>query len=484
MHAYYYAYSSVRNLWDNQNEQKAQDTTMNITRRIKASLLSIPVLFSLTTLQGAAAPAYDAPATEENALALLKEYDPEGYYIVQTGIAAGESTLSFWLMSPQNLAPALDTAVHEEFHGYTHIKNGMSGRSGNRWVQIETIYLGKEKGDIIIDYQWADGTAYKTENFTKTIPENMRTFRYNTYVAENADPSANQVGIYGLINEYAAYHWGFYNQLALYPYYKANNVFSDFFNSCINDYQAYEEFRYWTLGLLNYEKTHAPEQYKVHMNNKAWCKAYYEITMRFRAAIDTFTKLCNETTVNDSWTTYPRRLADEKESRGINMLEAASSDPALKAIEDMIFINGGAVPPEEAPGSMYRLYNPNSGEHFYTAEVVERNALIIAGWRYEGVGWTAPEKSNTPVYRLYNKNAGDHHYTTDAHEREVLISVGWTDEKIGWYSDDSKGVPLYRQYNPNAKAGSHNYTTDKHENDTLVSFGWIEEGIGWYGINE
>ena len=134
------------------------------------------------------------------------------------------------------------------------------------------------------------------------------------------------------------------------------------------------------------------------------------------------------------------------------------------------------------PVSMHRLYNPYSGEHFYTGSTEEKDFLVKEGWKYEGIGWTAPEKSSTPVYRLYNKNAGDHHYTTDAHEREVLISVGWTDEKIGWYSDDSKGVPLYRQYNPNAKAGSHNYTTDKHENDTLVSLGWVEEGIGWYGV--
>ncbi|MBQ9278789.1 MAG: Ig-like domain-containing protein, partial [Lachnospiraceae bacterium] len=111
--------------------------------------------------------------------------------------------------------------------------------------------------------------------------------------------------------------------------------------------------------------------------------------------------------------------------------------------------------------NMFRLYNPNSGEHFYTANVTEKNNLVSFGWRYEGIGWKAPVKSNTPVYRLYNKNAGDHHYTMSASERDFLVSVGWKYEGIGWYSDDSKSVPLYRQYNPNAKAGSHNYTTSK-----------------------
>ena len=132
--------------------------------------------------------------------------------------------------------------------------------------------------------------------------------------------------------------------------------------------------------------------------------------------------------------------------------------------------------------AMYRLYNPNSGEHFYTADSNEANATIRAGWNYEGEGWTAPVSSNTPVYRLYNENAGDHHYTTSSNEKDTLVALGWKYEGIGWYSDDSKRVPLYRQYNPNAVAGSHNYTTDKAENDALVALGWQAEGVGWYGL--
>ncbi|WP_283170274.1 CHAP domain-containing protein [Curtanaerobium respiraculi] len=132
--------------------------------------------------------------------------------------------------------------------------------------------------------------------------------------------------------------------------------------------------------------------------------------------------------------------------------------------------------------SMYRLYNPNSGEHFYTSSTYERNHVRAAGWVYEGVGWTAPAKSTAPVYRLYNGNGGEHHYTMSIEERDSLVSVGWSDEGIGWYSDDDETTPLYRQYNPNAFANNHNYTTSVVERDKLVSLGWIPEGIGWYGI--
>ncbi|MDO4623513.1 MAG: hypothetical protein Q4B22_11240 [Eubacteriales bacterium] len=131
---------------------------------------------------------------------------------------------------------------------------------------------------------------------------------------------------------------------------------------------------------------------------------------------------------------------------------------------------------------MYRLYNPNSGEHFYTDDEEEKTHLEVVGWNYEGGGWAAPSHSDTPVYRLYNPNAGDHHYTMDAGEREYLVQAGWSYEGIGWYSTSKEGVPVYRAYNPNAKAGAHNYTTEKGEQEALIKAGWRDEGIGWYAI--
>jgi hypothetical protein len=138
--------------------------------------------------------------------------------------------------------------------------------------------------------------------------------------------------------------------------------------------------------------------------------------------------------------------------------------------------------------AMYRLYNPNSGEHFYTASASERDATAAAGWTYEGVGWYAPETSSQPVYRLYSGT--DHHYTMSVAEKDMLVKAGWTYEGVAFYSDESEGVALLRQYNPNVdptaatgNSGSHNYTASPAENDWLVSLGWLAEGVGWYGID-
>ena len=137
--------------------------------------------------------------------------------------------------------------------------------------------------------------------------------------------------------------------------------------------------------------------------------------------------------------------------------------------------------PQEATLIMYRLYNPNSGEHFYTSNKKEVKNVVAAGWKNEGLAWKAPEKSSTPVYRLYNPNAGDHHYTMSAKEKNNLVALGWNYEGIGWYSDDNKTAPLYRLYNPNAVAGSHHYTMSKAERSDLIKAGWKDEGIAWYG---
>lgn len=194
--------------------------------------------------------------------------------------------------------------------------------------------------------------------------------------------------------------------------------------------------------------------------------------------------LYNELTRNNNMAAIKGAVSDSKDLNGaaktaiktaLDAVSGMSADTAISTVVNMFA-------PATVEVAMFRLYNPNSGEHFYTGDVSEKEYLVSLGWKDEGIGWKAPQYSSVPVYRLYNQNAGEHHYTTSVSEKVYLTSQGWKDEGIGWYSDDAQGVPLYRQYNPNAFANNHNYTTDKAENDWLVSLGWQAEGIGWYGL--
>ena len=136
--------------------------------------------------------------------------------------------------------------------------------------------------------------------------------------------------------------------------------------------------------------------------------------------------------------------------------------------------------------AIYRLYNLNTGEHFYTASPGEAKALQAKAWRYEGTAWIAP-LTGTPVYRLFNPNAkgGDHYYTTSLAEGNALIKKGWRADNGGkpvFYSSTGKQVPVYVAFNPKASSGSHNYTTSSAETNSLTAQGWKYPSVAWYAV--
>lgn len=132
--------------------------------------------------------------------------------------------------------------------------------------------------------------------------------------------------------------------------------------------------------------------------------------------------------------------------------------------------------------NVFRLYNPNTGEHFYTTGMFERNSLIAEGWNNEGVGWGSPTTGDA-VYRLYNPNAkgGDHYYTVSSFEKDSLLKKGWRYEGIGWYSGGD--IDVYVAYNPNAQSGAHNYTIGSTEQNYLLDNGWKYGSTAWKSVS-
>ena len=131
---------------------------------------------------------------------------------------------------------------------------------------------------------------------------------------------------------------------------------------------------------------------------------------------------------------------------------------------------------------VYRMYNPRTGEHLYTADAHEVDVIYkTLGWGFEGVGWYTIN-SGTPVYRLYSPKFDNHLYTSDQNEMNVITS------KYGWVFDNVRnGVPqpvmysngdtiIYRLYNP-GQNDQHHLTTDKNEYDIIPKWGWRQEGV-------
>lgn len=127
------------------------------------------------------------------------------------------------------------------------------------------------------------------------------------------------------------------------------------------------------------------------------------------------------------------------------------------------------VPEDRA---VYRLYNPYSGEHFFTANPAEGDSLQALGWSYEGIAWKWAEGADLPVYRLYNSYTGEHFFTANAYEKNILTIHGWNDEGEAFPSGGS--TPVYRLYNE-----FHHYTSSLAERDKLVADGWKDEGVAW-----
>ncbi|MGV8956161.1 NlpC/P60 family protein [Lactococcus lactis] len=130
---------------------------------------------------------------------------------------------------------------------------------------------------------------------------------------------------------------------------------------------------------------------------------------------------------------------------------------------------------------IFRLYNPNAGQHHYTGVVYEAQSVQNAGWSYEGVAWVSPA-SGANVYRLYNKNSGEHFYTASSYEKDSLVKAGWRYENISWHSGGN--VPVYRLFNPKAKGNeeSHHYTLNTYERENLIKNGWKADGTVWYAL--
>lgn len=131
--------------------------------------------------------------------------------------------------------------------------------------------------------------------------------------------------------------------------------------------------------------------------------------------------------------------------------------------------------------SIYRVYNPNSGEHLHTKNSYEKDYLVRLGWRYEGVSMVVTTTGNQ-LYRIYNPNSGEHHFTLNMNEINMLKRAGWRYEGVAWLTPKS-GIAMYRVFNPNSRgAGSHHYTMNVNERNDLLKAGWRNEGVSWYTL--
>ena len=162
---------------------------------------------------------------------------------------------------------------------------------------------------------------------------------------------------------------------------------------------------------------------------------------------------------------------------------------------------------------MYRAYNPNANFHFFTSSPVQLENAVAHGYSNESSGsggfsvLADPGAQGVPLYRVYNLQSGFHYYTLNQQERDYLVSlapppasgpdtrsVGWRDEGTEGYmfatppqgnpnSPQPNVVQVYRLYN--LDSGAHMFTTDvAYKNEVLRLFphSWREENPLGFGM--
>ncbi len=126
---------------------------------------------------------------------------------------------------------------------------------------------------------------------------------------------------------------------------------------------------------------------------------------------------------------------------------------------------------------VFRFYNTQTGAHFWTSSVNERDTVIrtLPRFNYEGVAFYAYPSAtagSSPVYRFYNGRSGSHFYTVGTAERDDVRArlPDFSYEGPAW--EGSVGplngsIPMYRFYN--STTGAHFYTLGTVERDDVIA---------------
>jgi len=131
---------------------------------------------------------------------------------------------------------------------------------------------------------------------------------------------------------------------------------------------------------------------------------------------------------------------------------------------------------------LYRYWNPNVTDHFYTANFNELG-WAANGWEF---GWIecyiypTQQSGTVPLYQYWNPSVGDHFYTTNFNELG-WGAYGWTFERTEGYIfpyQQSGTVPLHQYWN--ATVGDHFYTINLEELGPSGAYGWVYSRVDGY----
>jgi ELWxxDGT repeat protein len=155
------------------------------------------------------------------------------------------------------------------------------------------------------------------------------------------------------------------------------------------------------------------------------------------------------------------------------------------AFTDAVFTINVTQVPKAFP--MFRAFNVGANYHFYTTRQAEFQNALNGGYRDERSSQNSFQvlqqqvTGASPLYRLYNFQTGRHYYTVSLPERDSLVAIVPTNNpnfgKVGWRSEPAEGflypvaapntVEIFRLYN--TQTGAHLFTPSVSEMSSILS---------------
>jgi len=132
----------------------------------------------------------------------------------------------------------------------------------------------------------------------------------------------------------------------------------------------------------------------------------------------------------------------------------------------------------------FRLRDPLTGSHVFTASLNEVDTFIDEGWEFESVPFRVnpPGNSAQDVYRLNHPTRSDFLLTTSETERDAAIEQGYVNEGVVFTAYDRPAPlgsdPVYRFFSPSGT--DRLYTTSNLERLQVEAMGYQYEGIAFY----
>ena len=138
--------------------------------------------------------------------------------------------------------------------------------------------------------------------------------------------------------------------------------------------------------------------------------------------------------------------------------------------------------------SVYRLYQPSSGMHLFSANNFEIDLLTQGSqpFIHEGIAFNVGHGADVDVHRFYNHLSNHHLYSTNSFEMQLLMdNTDYIHEGISFKvfdidSAEMNRMPVFRFYD--SDSGHHYLTSSQQERSIWQTFNssWLYEGIAWY----